>query len=138
MKLFPSCFLNSAKRVALFTRAWIEMTEELYDNGGLCTSPSSRGRGLKLFPSCVLNSAKRSPSSRGRGLKCVDGRLCLIRCYVALFTRAWIEIRCFLLAYRSASVALFTRAWIEILTIRYVASSITVALFTRAWIEITL
>ncbi len=33
--------------------------------------------------------------------------------YVALFTRAWIEIVCMYSQYSPFSVALFTRAWIE-------------------------
>ena len=47
-------------------------------------------------------------------MKCVDGRLCLIRRYVALFTRAWIEIAFQVLRVDGRLVALFTRAWIEI------------------------
>ena len=66
-------------RVALFTRAWIEITEELYDNGGLW-SPSLRGRGLKLY--CLSSSAAQL--------------------LVALFTRAWIEIKSFVLTGGSA------------------------------------
>ena len=34
--------------------------------------------------------------------------------FVALFTRAWIEIRSGSRRYQSLAVALFTRAWIEI------------------------
>ena len=34
--------------------------------------------------------------------------------YVALFTRAWIEIFASIAEYNAAVVALFTRAWIEI------------------------
>ena len=38
--------------------------------------------------------------------------------FVALFTRAWIEIEYFTIADRFYRVALFTRAWIEILYIK--------------------
>ena len=56
--------------------------------------------------------------------------------YVALFTRAWIEISTGYTDFAAEGVvALFTRAWIEI--INGVSSFIEkiVALFTRAWIE---
>ena len=121
-------------RVALFTRAWIEI--KIYDYGDNGDgSPSSRGRGLK----------SRCSSPRSRGSK------------VALFTRAWIEIDKKVNCAFSAFVALFTRAWIEITEIafsyfndrspssrgrgsksarRYTPLKIKrVALFTRAWIE---
>ena len=35
--------------------------------------------------------------------------------YVALFTRAWIEIILYIIKYYVPYVALFTRAWIEII-----------------------
>ena len=35
-----------------------------------------------------------------------------------------------------AYVALFTRAWIEIASVAALIAALTVALFTRAWIEI--
>ena len=56
--------------------------------------------------------------------------------FVALFTRAWIEI-----VDRTSpvevmmKVALFTRAWIEIRNLVKSTKVILVALFTRAWIE---
>ena len=58
--------------------------------------------------------------------------------YVALFTRAWIEIHIKPHKQLNECVALFTRAWIEIviLCLRYML--LIVALFTRAWIEIYL
>ena len=79
--------------------------------------------------------------------------------YVALFTRAWIEmypykiiIICFIKSPSSRGrglkyeyrkmvekdewVALFTRAWIEIFALYYIHPAAFVALFTRAWIEI--
>ena len=58
--------------------------------------------------------------------------------FVALFTRAWIEILKKEKETRTRSVALFTRAWIEIHDIICVANEKSVALFTRAWIEIIL
>ena len=77
-----------------------------------------------------------SPSLRGRGLKYV--LLCFgsVKSYVALFTRAWIEIVISIFTPHQYFVALFTRAWIEITACSDTASSKTVALFTRAWIEI--
>ena len=56
--------------------------------------------------------------------------------FVALFTRAWIEIDRQRHADGDRGVALFTRAWIEILTIIGLRTLFLVALFTRAWIEI--
>ena len=58
------------KRVALFTRAWIEMQIVIIDYNTIIESPSSRGRGLKY-------RLLRHPQ---------------IQSQVALFTRAWIEI----------------------------------------------
>ena len=55
--------------VALFTRAWIEI-EHCRSKARLSSSPSSRGRGLK-FPLHLMKS---------------------LTYLVALFTRAWIEI----------------------------------------------
>ena len=57
--------------------------------------------------------------------------------FVALFTRAWIEIVLRNLDTHSVCVALFTRAWIEIeQVIAPAMQAHAVALFTRAWIEI--
>ena len=56
--------------------------------------------------------------------------------YVALFTRAWIEINNNRPIYGKLPVALFTRAWIEIRYNRFCFIINCVALFTRAWIEI--
>ena len=55
---------------------------------------------------------------------------------VALFTRAWIEIRIKTTEPSFIIVALFTRAWIEIILPMFFVFIIIVALFTRAWIEI--
>ena len=105
--------LSIISRVALFTRAWIEI------------SPF-----MKNAP------RKPSPSSRGRGLKyCTAYRTWLFFC-VALFTRAWIEIVLVRQSKITGTVALFTRAWIEMGTKSHISLTICVALFTRAWIEI--
>ena len=56
--------------------------------------------------------------------------------YVALFTRAWIEILRQKKPVGKLLVALFTRAWIEILRQKKPVGKLLVALFTRAWIEI--
>ena len=108
-------------KVALFTRAWIEILLYCAFSGLSMWSPFSRGRGLKL---CLLCNS------------------CLF-CAVALFTRAWIEIKRIYLplwlritspfsrgrglkydkhenADTDSKVALFTRAWIEIQSARSV------------------
>ena len=54
---------------------------------------------------------------------------------VALFTGAWIEIKCGKLALNVENVALFTGAWIEMVDLLWLYKNITVALFTGAWIE---
>ena len=56
--------------------------------------------------------------------------------FVALFTRAWIEIDGSTPFEYVYTVALFTRAWIEIFTLPLDITAKRVALFTRAWIEI--
>ena len=55
---------------------------------------------------------------------------------VALFTRAWIEIKTQADKKQHLNVALFTRAWIEIFVTFFDTLKSIVALFTRAWIEI--
>ena len=57
---------------------------------------------------------------------------------VALFTRAWIEMKCLFYCHTLKIVALFTRAWIEINLYSLVDGQTYVALFTRAWIEIAM
>ena len=54
--------------VALFTRAWIEISA-IAAPVTVRVSPSSRGRGLKLKPKPYIEYRSESPSSRGRGLK---------------------------------------------------------------------
>ena len=55
-----------------------------------------------------------SPFSRGRGLKLGGIAEGSRKALVALFTRAWIEIKTLSLVHNRIFVALFTRAWIEI------------------------
>ena len=57
-------------------------------------------------------------------------------CDVALFARAWIEIKSTPARFFNQSVALFARAWIEMLYPSMMSSQSGVALFARAWIEI--
>ena len=59
-------------------------------------SPSSRGRGLKFLLVDLLVLVIMSPSSRGRGLKFTNINLKNFPAHVALFTRAWIEIRVYI------------------------------------------
>ena len=56
--------------------------------------------------------------------------------FVALFARAWIEIKYHVLESKSEYVALFARAWIEITWQSNTVHIFVVALFARAWIEI--
>ena len=79
-----------------------------------------------------------SPSSRGRGLKYLMFLASVFVIEVALFTRAWIEIRNLVKSTNVILVALFTRAWIEIFFAIKNSTCHTVALFTRAWIEINI
>ena len=62
--------------------------------------------------------------------------LCVVF-WVALFTRAWIEIHIRAVKAFYNFVALFTRAWIEIPKEIKAVRNKLVALFTRAWIEIS-
>ena len=63
---------------------------------------------------CLKNPRFASPSLRGRGLKCVVVFYFLIGAPVALFARAWIEMRRDNMYYnQNYNVALFARAWIE-------------------------
>ena len=146
------------KRVALFTRAWIEIFLSfhcLYYNA----SPSLRGRGLKyrwnvllrfkpkvaLFTRAwieiILYNTKYLKRLRRPLYEGVDWNIQIILAVclsvlVALFTRAWIEMLPYHLALIDRRVALFTRAWIEIAVIISTNVYHDVALFTRAWIEI--
>ncbi len=64
---FPASLLPRF-RVALFTRAWIEITFSLEYNF-FRRSPSLRGRGLKYYIFRISPIQFVSPSLRGRGLK---------------------------------------------------------------------
>ena len=101
-------------KVALFTRAWIEMYVSPSPLSDQVQSPSSRGRGLKCFSSRCVSVLNVSPSSRGRGLKFKRWHFSHTLEAVALFTRAWIEMYKVYQNLRNTAVALFTRAWIEI------------------------
>ena len=78
--------------VALFARAWIEIKDvtqaEIEEE-----SPSSRGRGLKCNIEIFITFKIRSPSSRGRGLKYTYYQKQYSGYLVALFARAWIEMK---------------------------------------------
>ena len=123
----------------------------------LVCRPLHEGVDWNFFTAVFIPWISMSPSSRGRGLKYINRNCKTVYKRVALFTRAWIEIKSSELLSPSPSVALFTRAWIEILIFflySYFISrrplhegvdwnlpcfcvnhSICVALFTRAWIE---
>ena len=94
IEIFDYFFYCLVSNVALFTRAWIEISYVHCNSIKRKMSPSSRGRGLKSFFIPYGGSVKT----------------------VALFTRAWIEIVCFPHLSQRTAVALFTRAWIEIST----------------------
>ncbi len=129
--------IKQDERVALFVRAWIEMSlTGLY--------PSLNG--VALFVRAWIeiwsihhqfNPITRSLSSWERGLKLLTS-LCLeFQSPVALFVRAWIEIIPVNSDLITSSVALFVRAWIEIrLSCWTKKLPYLVALFVRAWIEI--
>ena len=85
-------YLDGQTDVALFTRAWIEINPALPARAWRCRSPSSRGRGLKLPRKTGGKWRIVSPSSRGRGLKSNRAYRGRQSNFVALFTRAWIEI----------------------------------------------
>ena len=57
------------RRVALFTRAWIEIRLCLTATIAQKVSPSLRGRGLKSEYELTQKMIEKSPSLRGRGLK---------------------------------------------------------------------
>ena len=124
-----------SKLVALFARAWIEITcRNVFRYR--TRSPSLRGRGLK-FPHSTCNIYDTvSPSLRGRGLKFSKLGLYIIVTSVALFARAWIEIQTTTKKQEGKPVALFARAWIEMLVSLKLSNVLDVALFARAWIEI--
>ena len=105
---------DNASVVALFTRAWIEIQAEMEALDSVPWSPSLRGRGLKCKCHENFFVPLLSPSLRGRGLKYIRYPLSVAPKGVALFTRAWIEIKSQKVKENRLPVALFTRAWIEI------------------------
>ena len=97
------------QKVALFTRAWIEIMADQMPE----TTVAGR------------------PLHEGVDWNCISGGRSDTKERVVLFTRAWIEI------YSSAgktsykAVALFTRVWIEISFPWALQSQVCIALFTR-------
>ncbi len=114
LKLRLQGFLNQITLVALFTRAWIEIQNYHKTNTLACVALFTRAwieipQAWKKFeapPSRPLHEGvdwntkqthnehidMLSPSSRGRGLKSRPRVLYAQYMFVALFTRAWIEI----------------------------------------------
>ena len=82
---------DGSPKVALFTRAWIEI---------VFTDYKIIVRYVALFTRAWIEIASQNYRDHVP--------------LVALFTRAWIEIGEFLVAMTAPCVALFTRAWIEI------------------------
>ena len=99
-------------------------------------SPSSRGRGLKFLSFTDFLFVFVSPSSRGRGLKSFYPICKTFRKFVALFTRAWIEMPHVI----SCIISVKCRPLHEGVDWNVSATPLAVlnpvALFTRAWIEI--
>ena len=79
-------------RVALFTRAWIEMSAVIFNLFLTCVALITRAWIEMVIILCQLMYIIKSPSSRGRGLKCKFGLHIWVAKFVALFTRAWIEM----------------------------------------------
>ena len=100
-------------RVALFTRAWIEI---------FWHERPAYWFGVALFTRAWIEITLPAKNP--------------VLSSVALFTRAWIEITAEKNKLDKTGVALFTRAWIEITHNRKCVCLYCVALFTRAWIEI--
>ena len=61
----------------------------------------------------LLTEYHWSPSLRGRGLKSTNTTGIPVTALVALFARAWIEIKIMIPKLSLITVALFARAWIE-------------------------
>ena len=79
------------KPVSLFTREWIEISAGIWAKYG-DSSPSLRGSGLKSTIAQDLIVAVPSPSLRGSGLKFDLLEFHIVKPWVSLFTREWIEI----------------------------------------------
>ena len=157
LKSCVCCHSQFFQHVALFTRAWIEITF-----AESCILPPFVALFTRAWIEIILGSIKylkiiRRPLYEGVDWNFKYHRYYLLSC-VALFTRAWIEIcwafRCYLsfhcrplyegvdwnidesIKAEYPAVALFTRAWIEICVTNVPSLCGLVALFTRAWIEI--
>ena len=100
--------------VALFTRAWIEIWKQHFIVRVPKSRPLHEGVDWNHVEQMEFIMTKTSPSSRGRGLKWCHLLWRSKRLFVALFTRAWIEIDSEYHQKMTNDVALFTRAWIEI------------------------
>ena len=86
------CAVNTAGKVSLFTREWIEIQSARCGRFVREMSPSLRGSGLKYR---TLNDNLKtilSPSLRGSGLKWGFYWVTSVSHVVSLFTREWIEI----------------------------------------------
>ena len=145
--------------VALFTRAWIEifvpaehftckLSRPLHegvdwniDGKSNFARPRSRPlhEGVDWNSSRILQEQKVFVALFTRAwIEMSDKYPFFVKNSVALFTRAWIEIFATALYCLLYLVALFTRAWIEIVNCYFNNALINVALFTRAWIEISI
>ena len=102
--------------VALFTRAWIEIIRFPVCRYKMRGRPLYEGVDWNSGGEPLFSGFVASPSLRGRGLKYLQHEYSYSSQYVALFTRAWIEMTFFLTIRFAMPVALFTRAWIEIKT----------------------
>ena len=124
-------------RVALFGRAWIEMTSN--NRRYLCKQVALFGRAWIEIIAVLQGTPEefKSLSSGERGLKYRVLHLFFCKTFVALFGRAWIEITRSPNTTYSCRVALFGRAWIEMILMGIMALNVWVALFGRAWIEIS-
>ena len=107
----------ASQSVALFTRAWIEIS---YISGKFASQSVALFTRAWIEINChekLSSYHAMSPSLRGRGLKYRSLGLRLVQA-VALFTRAWIEITAEIYRVNIDTVALFTRAWIEIANLK--------------------
>ena len=119
MKWSYACRNARKVKVALFTRAWIEMYSGRQRYHGIMVALFMRAWIEISIKIIVLSAQTKSPSSRGRGLKLPCLQLQKFLSEVALFTRAWIEIFAERRNLACALVALFKRAWIEMLRLLY-------------------
>ena len=91
LKWFRIPLQDMRPQVALFTRAWIEISRYSVIGNLYCVALFTRAWIEITSLPTVLNTVA-SPSSRGRGLKLwYSLHISVVSC-VALFTRAWIEM----------------------------------------------